>query len=199
MGIGEGGDVDHRQGAGTDRRTGPRLPVTASVGAVPCGDRHPVMRRPGRRLLLAATAAMLLLGACAGRDPAPFVAELDGLALPSTWQVAQTDVRSQGGDSGCIELINPDCPRITRYYLVSGELRDILEEARQALVSHGFVNSEVVYPNCDSALSGSKCFFNAAKTGMEVSVNLYAPGEVVDHLGMPTSDMATVRITINRH
>lgn len=144
-------------------------------------------------------AIALLLLACGGRDAAPLVATLDALSLPATWQVARTDVKAQGGPGGCVELLEPDCPRVTRYYLVSGELTDVLEQAQVALEGQGFDDVKVIDPDCDSTLSGPKCVLTAAMEGMAIQVNVHPPGEDVDQLGLSRPDSAMVRITLSRH
>lgn len=154
--------------------------------------------RCGMRVAGTAIAIALLVLACGGRDPAPYVETLDGLDLPSTWQVAQTTVQSQGGQDGCVEALNARCPTVTRYFLVSGELTNVLEQAQIALAGQGFANIEVVDPECDSTLSGPKCVLTAAKEGMSIQVNIYPPGEDVDQLGLSKPDLATVRITLSR-
>jgi hypothetical protein len=152
-----------------------------------------------RRSGIAAIAIALLVLGCGGRDPAPYVATLDGLDLPSNWGVAQTTVQSQGGANGCIEALNARCPTVVRYFVVAGELTDVLSEAEDAVGAAGFGSIDVRHPACDSTLSGPRCSFDGAKEGMAIQVNVYPPGEDVEGLGLARPGLAMVRMTLNRH
>lgn len=151
-----------------------------------------------RRVVTAIAIAALLVLGCGGRDPAPYVATLDGLSLPSNWEIAETTIQSQGGQDGCIEALNARCPTVVRYFVVSGELADVLSEAEDAVSAAGFESIDVRHPACDSTLSGPRCAFDGGKEGMAIQVNVYPPGNDVDGLGLARPGLATVRMTLSR-
>jgi len=147
---------------------------------------------------LAVALAVLLMG-CGAQDPAPYLATLDGLSLPPSWEVASTEVESQDGSNGCIEAVNLHCPSVTRYLLVSGELTDVLDQVKAALGEGSFRDIEVHSPACDSTLSGPRCSMTGTKEGMVIQVNIYPPGEDVDQLGLSRLDLAMVRLILSRN
>lgn len=98
--------------------------------------------------LAGAVLALVVLG-CGGRDLAPYQAAIDQLGLPPTWHIAQTTTQSQGGQGGCVELINGTCPSVTRYYVVVGALPDVLQTANIAVAAEGFGGIDVTHPACD--------------------------------------------------
>jgi hypothetical protein len=145
----------------------------------------------GMRVLVFVLA--VLVGGCGG-DPAPLQAEIDGLDLPATWQVAKTVVQS--GASGCVTFDNPYCPSVTRYFVVSGDLPDVFQQAKGAIVKEGFGKLEEAFPHCDLNTDGPPCSMNATKGALRMEVDLYRPGKDVDSLGVSTADHATVRIVV---
>ncbi len=148
--------------------------------------------------LAGAALAFLVLG-CGGRDPSPYVAALDALSLPGTWQVAQTTVKAQGASDGCVELINGQCPSVTRYFLVAGEPSEALQAANVAVAAQGFGDVQVTHPACDVESSGPPCYLTATSGDMEIDVNVYRPGDDVDRLGLSKPDETIVRMIVHRH
>jgi len=146
-----------------------------------------------KRGIVAAAIATLAF-ACGGRDVAPFAAALDALPLPSTWRIAQTITESQDGAEGCIEMVNAKCPSVTRYFVVTGGLTDLLMEAKRAAAAGGFTNIEVTHPDCDVISSGPPCSLVATNDEMRIDIGIYPPGRDVDGLGLATPDQATVRM-----
>jgi hypothetical protein len=136
---------------------------------------------------------MVLVSGCGG-DPARFQAAVDGLPLPSTWQVAKTVVK--GGSSGCLAIDNPYCPSVTRYFTATGDLPDVFQNAKRAIVAEGFGHLEESFPNCDLDTNGAPCSITAIKGDLRMEVNLYRPGDDVDSLGISIPDHATVRIVV---
>jgi hypothetical protein len=136
---------------------------------------------------------VLLVSGCGG-DPAPFQSAVDGLAFPSTWEVAKTVVK--GGSSGCMAVANPYCPSVTRYFTVTGDLPDLFQSAKRAIVADGFGNLEESFPTCDLDTNGAPCSITATKGDLRIEVNLYRPGDDVDSLGISKPDHATVRIVV---
>ena len=151
-----------------------------------------------RAWLGGAAIALLVLG-CGGRDPSPYVATLDSLTLPQAWQVAQTSVKAQGAANGCVELINGQCPSVTRYFLVARQPTDALQDAKAAIAAQGFGDVEVTHPACDVVSSGPPCYLTARTGDIAIEVNVYRPGEDVDQLGLSKPDETIVRMIVHRH
>jgi hypothetical protein len=148
---------------------------------------------------LAGVVLALVVVGCGGRDLAPYQAAIDELGLPPTWHIAQTTTKSQGGQSGCVELINGTCPSVTRYYVVVGALADVLQTANIAVAAEGFGGIEVTHPACDVVSSGPPCYLTGTKGELAIDVNVYRPGDDVDQLGLSRPDAAIVRIIVHRH
>ena len=148
---------------------------------------------------LAQVVIALVLVGCGGRDPAPYLATLDNLTLPSTWQVAQTTVNAQGASNGCVELVNGQCPSVTRYFLVAGEPSEALRDANAAVAAQGFGDMEVTHPACDVVSSGPPCYLTATNGDMAIDVNVYRPGDDVDQLGLSKPNETIVRMIVHRH
>src|SRR6185369_6594510 len=106
----------------------------------------------------------------------------------------------QGGADGCFEVINGNCPSITRYYVTSGPLPDLMKLANDAAAANGFDDIVISDPVCDSATStiAPACFMTAKKSDMALEVTVYRPGVDVDGLGISVPDHATVRMIL-RH
>lgn len=146
-----------------------------------------------RELCVLVAAMTLLVGGCGGGS-APLQAAVDELTLPSTWEVAKTVV--QGGSSGCIAIANPNCPSVTRYFVVTGDLPDLFQEARTAVVAGGFSGLEELSPECDRDTSGAPCGINATKGDIRIQIDLYRPGQDVDSLGVAIPEHPTVRVIL---
>lgn len=135
----------------------------------------------------------LLLGACAGPVD-PYRAAVDELPLPSAWHATKTIARGEGGETGCVQLANPMCPSVTRYYSVPGELPDLYQQARAAVVQSGFADVQDVSPNCDLLTNGALCTIVARGDDVQIAVNLYPAGQDVDALGIALPERPTVRV-----
>ena len=114
------------------------------------GPRDDGPGRSGRPTIVVsvALAFALLVAACAG-DVDPYRAAVEALPFPAAWQVTKTITRGNGGETGCVQLADPMCPSVTRYYSVPGALPDLYQQARAALVQGGFGDVRDNAPNCD--------------------------------------------------
>lgn len=128
----------------------------------------------------------VVVGACS--DGRPYVAALDSLAIPPTWEVAKTVVGS--GMSFCAT-----CPHVSRYYLGSGEMPIVLIEAEQAIREAGYTDVQTFNPNCDANTNGALCSITARSDQVLLIAGVYAPGDDVDHLGLARAGVPMVRIT----
>ena len=137
---------------------------------------------------------VLLVSACGG-DPAPMQSAIDGLALPSSWQIAKAVVR--GGSSPCLDVADAYCPSVTRYYTVDGDLPDLFNEARRALLEGGFGQPSELFPNCDApSTNGGLCSISGSRGDLRIRVNLYPPGRNAGVPDVAVPGQATVRITV---
>ena len=150
-------------------------------------------------------AALLLLAACsAGPGPDHYSAVLDGLGVPTAWELVHTTVFSLTGgdhavepsrsqdDIGCFEA---PCPRLTRYYVVDGPGSDILAAARGLLSDAGFTIGHSAAPACDIPPGSSfACGVEATRGNDHVEVTIYRPGGTTAGIG--SSDPSKVLVTI---
>jgi hypothetical protein len=146
-----------------------------------------------RRIEVLVVALALLASGCGG-DPAPFQAAVDGLSLPSTWQITKTVV--EGGPTGCLAIDNPNCPSVFRYYSVRGDLPDLFQQAETAIVAEGYGELQELFPSCDLNTDSSPCGLTATKDDIKIAVDLYRPGRDVDSLGISVPDRAIVRMIV---
>ena len=166
----------------------------ASACTVGSGDEAP--GRSARRAFIVplALAFALIVAACAG-DVDPYRSAVEALPLPSAWQVMKTIARGNGGETGCVQLADPMCPSVTRYYSVPGALPDLYQQARTALVQTGLGDIEDHWPSCDAlTYRGPLCSLLATHGDVRIQIALYPSDENVDGLGIATPGQPTVRI-----
>jgi hypothetical protein len=70
-------------------------------------------------------------------DAAHYEAVIDGLAIPTDWELARTIVKAPGGLDDCAPIF-PGCPSVARYYLVPGKPVGTYPVAKQILTGAGF-------------------------------------------------------------
>ncbi len=160
------------------------------------GPRDDGPGRSGRPTIVVsvALAFALLVAACAG-DVDPYRAAVEALPFPAAWQVTKTITRGNGGETGCVQLADPMCPSVTRYYSVTGALPDLYQQARTALVQSGFGKIEDHWPSCDAlTYRGPLCSLLTTKGDVLIQIALYPSDENVDGLRDRHSGQATVRI-----
>jgi hypothetical protein len=143
-------------------------------------------RGPGLRPVLWLVAAALLVVACS--DTRPYVAAVDALPLPATWEVVKTDVGL--GISFCV-----NCPHVSRYYLASGDMPAVLKQIEQAIREAGYTDVQTSDPACDRNGNGALCSITARNGRFLLIAAVYRPGDDVDHLGLSRAGIPMVRIT----
>ncbi len=136
-----------------------------------------------------ASAAMVLALAVAGcGDVKPYVAAIDALRLPSSFEAIKT-VTKVGLDM-CFT-----CPQVHRYYLAEGELTDLRDDVKQAIVDAGYTSVQVGAPTCDiNDNSGLACSISATMDGIHLLANVYRRDSDVDGLGLSEPGKSTIRI-----
>ena len=148
-----------------------------------------------RGLKTTIVAIALVLGACGG-DVAPLQAAVDGLQLPGSWQTAKTFVK--GGPSPCVDFDDAYCPSVTRYYTSEDSLPDLFEQIKQAVGAEGFEKLKEFHPDCDFNTNGAPCSLDAQKGDLLIGVDLFPPGQDVDHAGVAQPGHATVRVIVRQ-
>jgi hypothetical protein len=116
---------------------------------------------------------------------------MDAIAFPSSWEFGKTTIKD-----GCSPLGDPYCPSVTRYVLAGEDLVSVYAEARAAVAAAGFGQIQDISPHCDGVAGGPSCGLFAQKNGARLDLNVYAPGQDVDQLGLAAADQATVRVII---
>ena len=88
-----------------------------------------------------------------------------------------------------------NCPHVDRYYVASGELPDLLDDARRATAAAGYADVIVSDAECDRNGNGALCSITARSPDILLLINVYAPGDDVDHLGVSRANQATLRFS----
>ena len=141
-------------------------------------------------------AAFVVVGC--GPPPAHYAAVLDEIALPSSWELAKTEVRAPDGDVDCDPIVNAGCPAVVRYYLVDPVPLVAYAAARAAVTEAGFgLEREFDAEACDAPPSAPACAFFAARGDDRIIVNVYRSGDD-DGTGVAQPDRSTVRVTASR-
>jgi hypothetical protein len=121
-------------------------------------------------------------------DIKPYVAAIDALPLPSSFEAVKT-VTKVGLDM-CLT-----CPQVHRYYVAEGELTDLRDDVKQAIVEAGYASVQVGAPNCDiNDNTGLACSISAIKDGIHLQANVYRLDSDVDGLGLSEQGKSTIRI-----
>lgn len=163
-------------------------PCPFVVGGILIGSRLRV------RVLCLVGLAVLAIG-CVGPDVSHYAAALDGLTVPSSWQLVHSTIRKPGGADHDVQssratdeidcaTITSGCPSVTRYYLVDGRPVDIYPIAKSLLVAAGLSIDQEIAPHCDQPPSGPACVVSAIRGSDVVRVTLYNPGEDVSALAI---------------
>ena len=115
--------------------------------------------------------------------------------IPSTWELAKTEVRDPNGDVHCDPSVNAGCPAVVRYYLVDTTAIEAYRMAKQAVTDAGYgMQREFDAEACDAPPSAPACALFAAKDAVQVIVNIYDKG-TDDGTGVAQTDRVSVRIT----
>jgi hypothetical protein len=140
------------------------------------------------RALLPVLAVAILVAGC-GAGASHYAAVLDSIQFPAGWQLVHT--ASKDGIAEC--TIAPNCPYVTRWYLVEGQPIDALASAKQAVTTAGFTIDHVSGPKCDFA-GGPACLFEAYKDQDALQITLENPGDDEDGLGLAQQGKTLIRV-----
>ncbi len=145
-----------------------------------------------RAILLAALVAAVFASACGTPSVAHYEALQDELSIPTNWERTTEPVQAPGTSMTCAAVL-PGCPRVTRYYVVSGTPTDVFPQAKQLLVTAGFtIGTE--YPDCAAPPQTPACSMFSTRDGDALDINVYNPGDDPDVVGAP-DDRTLVRIS----
>ena len=143
-----------------------------------------VFRTLARRLLWLALLALSVVGC--GPSVSDLQAQLDRLAPPADWTMAQQVSRGSNGPLQPCSLFDAPCPNVARYYLAVGPPTDVYAEVEQTLTDAGLVLDRDAQRAC-STKTGAECVVHATD-GYQWMVSVY-PGdapvsvELPDHTG----------------
>src|SRR5690349_9350259 len=140
----------------------------------------------------------ILIAGCASTDARPFVAAVDKIAIPINWAASKLVSRGSGGTTDCVRVADALCPSATRYYIASGALPDVYQQARVAVIAAGFANVQDVAPSCDVVSNGPRCSFSATEGDVQLEVAVFGEGADPDGVGVGFPGEPTVRFTARR-
>lgn len=146
-----------------------------------------------RKYLVPIAVVFIVLG-CTSVDPARYVAILDELAVPTTWELAQTRVVTPDTDPGCSSLMG-SCPRAIQYFLSDVAGADAYADAMEMLSGSGFEVELEISPGCDEDPHRTPaCGIFATRGSDLVQVSLFNPGEDPDNVGVAETDRMQIRL-----
>jgi hypothetical protein len=128
-----------------------------------------------------------------------FEAVLDELEPPATWDLAHTEVLAEDAVRGCIRLANPNCPSVTRYYLVTPQPGDAYGEVLELVTAAGFTIEAETRPACDPPPPGPVCRFVASRDDAILAVSIFRRGVDAANLGIAEADRSIVLVTARRN
>lgn len=155
--------------------------------------------RAARPIVAVALAACLVACGSGAAGAQQFEAVLDELEPPETWELAHTEVLAEDAVRGCIRLANPNCPSVTRYYLVAPLPADAYQEALELTTSAGFAIEAETRPACDAPPTGPVCGFVASRDDAQVAVSILRRGVDAANLGIAEPDRSIVLVTARRN
>jgi len=88
-------------------------------------------------------------------NPSHYIAVVDELAVPASWELAHTEIKAPGLDA-CVPIFG-NCPSVTRYYLLDADPGEVVAAAKEIVRASGFTVDVRVAPRdwCDPGLLGA--------------------------------------------
>ena len=131
-----------------------------------------------KRLGLLIAASIVVAGCYTGPGVDHYSAVLDGVTIPSDWQLVKTVLRGPGQDEQCEPATSSECPASIRYYVASDDPLHELRLAEDFATKAGFEVSQRMSPGCDLPTSFA-CAFVSARADDSLLVTIYrAPSDV---------------------
>jgi hypothetical protein len=116
------------------------------------------------------------LAGCSSPSFDELSSDLDALAIPDGWRLADTLTNGPGGDIECVPPItSPDCPQVIRYYVATGSPEDVYRQGEEMLVDAGFVVDSPRADPCDLPAGLPLCYTLAAADGKRIALKVEAP------------------------
>jgi hypothetical protein len=101
-------------------------------------------------------------------------ADLDALAIPDGWRLADTLTNGPGGDIECLPPIGSrDCPQVIRYYVATGSAEDVYRQAEAMLVDAGYVLEPLAADPCDLSPGLPECAASAADDDKRIRLQVF--------------------------
>jgi hypothetical protein len=149
-----------------------------------------------RRHLAAVVLAVLVVG-CGRPDLSHYQAVLDELVVPAGWEQAREAIKAPDGPDPCASLL-PECPSVTRYYLVLGTAVDAYPSVKQMVTDAGFGLDLDTGPACDLPPGSNACALAGTRGDDKIRVTIYKPGSDVTELGTTPADRTIVVVGATR-
>lgn len=143
--------------------------------------------RPGRGINTPRAASVALfvlvlvsvgLAGCASPSFDELSSDLDALAIPDGWRLADTLTNGPGGDIECVPAItSPSCPQVIRYYVATGSPEDVYRQGEEMLLDAGFVVDSPRTDPCGGSAGSPACYASAAADGKRMALQVFAPDD----------------------
>ncbi len=118
----------------------------------------------------------LVLAGCGYPSFDELNAELDKLAVPTSWRLADTLTNGPGGDIECVPPIaGRDCPKVIRYYVATGSSEDAYRQGEQLLTDAGFVLDSRRSEPCDLPAGLAACETSAVDADKRIRLQVFTP------------------------
>jgi hypothetical protein len=149
-----------------------------------------------RRFAALLLPVVLMLG-CGGPEPSHYVAILEDLKVPDSWELARTIVKApSGGDIGCTPAATDDCPSVSRYYIVPTDSAvEVFAQGEDLLKAAGFKIDREFFPTCDAPPSGPACSATSKRDSDFADVGVFRPGDDAGSVVTARDGAAIVVIT----
>jgi hypothetical protein len=150
------------------------------------------------KLVLLLLFVPILVG-CKGADPAHYSTVLDSLKVPSGWQLVRTYVKApSGGDLACTPVATPDCPSVSRYYLVTNSpVAQLYASSKDIVTTAGFAIDRELFASCNAPAGLAACGATAKQGADWVDIGVYRPGDSAGDV-VPGRDGAAI-VVITAH
>jgi hypothetical protein len=102
-------------------------------------------------------------------------ADLDALAIPDGWRLADTLTNGPGGDIECLPAIGSrSCPQVIRYYVATGTAEEVYRQGEAMLVDAGFVVDPPHADPCDRSAGLPECYTPAAANDKHIALQVFS-------------------------
>ncbi len=117
----------------------------------------------------------LTAGCYTGPGADHFLAVIEALSIPASWEVAETSTRGPGEANSCSPSYSTGCPGATRIYLAEGDRLAVRHQAEEMVTAAGFTfDNPRGDADCSSGTAGGRpCAFFAERDGDRLYLRVY--------------------------